>query len=160
MYTHLNHHEREQIAILRAQRLKSSEIGARLRRDPSTIRRELIRLGPRTPYSPLRAQHDARKKRSIPRTKKKLADGALWTVVHEKLRMQWSPEQIAHHLKKTYPNTTMHVSHETIYTYLYTLPRGALRKELSTTAAGCTRSAESQTRHRSSWTTPQHAQYS
>jgi IS30 family transposase len=50
--------------------------------------------------------------------------------VHEKLRLWWSPEQIAHHLKKTYPDITMQVSHETIYTYLYTLPRGELRKKL------------------------------
>lgn len=50
--------------------------------------------------------------------------------MQEKLRCQWSPEQIAQYLKRTYADTTMHASHETIYTYLYTLPRGSLRKEL------------------------------
>ncbi len=50
--------------------------------------------------------------------------------VQAKLRLKWSPEQIAQHLKATYADTTMNVSHETIYTYLYTLPRGVLRKEL------------------------------
>ena len=130
MYKQLGHYEREHIALLRAQRVKVSDIAKQLGRHPSTIRRELRRLGPRTPYSPLRAQKDARKKRTIPRTPKKLLNTELWVVVQEKLRRKWSPEQIAQYLKRTYAEATMHVSHETIYTYLYTLPRGALRKEL------------------------------
>ncbi len=130
MYKQLSHYEREQIAILKAQRLSSLDIGLKLGRDPSTIRRELKRLGPRTPYSPLRAQLDAKKKRKIPRTKKKLGRVDLWSLVQAKLRLKWSPEQIAQYLKATYADATMNVSHETIYTYLYTLPRGELRKEL------------------------------
>ena len=130
MYKQLSHSEREQIGILKAQRLSSTAIGARLGRDPSTIRRELRRLGPRTPYSPLRAQADARKKQKIPRTQKKLKRVELWELIQQKLRLKWSPEQIAQYLKATYAENTMQVSHETIYTYLYTLPRGALRKEL------------------------------
>jgi IS30 family transposase len=51
--------------------------------------------------------------------------------VHQKLRLRWSPEQIARELIREYPeNDTMRASHETIYTYLYVLPRGELRKEL------------------------------
>ena len=130
MYTQLSHYEREQIGILKAQRLSSAAISARLGRDPSTVRRELRRLGPRIPYSPLRAQTDARKKQKIPRTPKKLSHGELWSLVETRLRLKWSPEQIAQYLKATYADDTMQVSHETIYTYLYTLPRGELRKEL------------------------------
>lgn len=130
MYRQLSHFEREQIGILKAQKLSSAEIGRRIKRDPSTIRRELRRLGPRTPYSPLRAQADARKKHKVPRTPKKLGRIELWDLVQIKLRLKWSPEQIAQCLKATYADKTMHVSHETIYTYLYTLPRGELRKEL------------------------------
>lgn len=41
------------------------------------------------------------------------------------------PEQIAQWLKRAYAgDMSKQVSHETIYTYLYTLPRGELRKEL------------------------------
>ncbi len=130
MYKQLSHYEREQIAPLKAKRFTSTDIGLKLGRDPSTIRRELKRLGPRTPYSPLRAQRDAKKKRKIPRTAKKLDQTALWQLVQAKLKLKWSPEQIAQYLKATYADKTMHVSHETIYTYLYTLPRGELRKEL------------------------------
>jgi len=51
--------------------------------------------------------------------------------VLEKLDQLWSPEQIAKRLKILYPeNMNMQISHESIYSYLYVLPRGALRKEL------------------------------
>jgi IS30 family transposase len=130
MYRQLSHYERERIGILKAQRLSNTEIGHKLGRNPSTIRRELKRLGPRTSYSPLRAQADARKKQKIPRTPKKLNRVELWMLVQAKLRLKWSPEQIAQYLKATYALRSMQVSHETIYTYLYTLPRGELRKEL------------------------------
>lgn len=130
MYKHLSHYEREQIGLLKAERIKAVDIATRLGRNPSTIRRELRRLGPRTPYSPLRAQKDAKRKRKIPRTTKKLTNEVLWSLVQEKLKLKWSPEQIAQYLKRTYAEPAMQVSHETIYTYLYTLPRGELRKEL------------------------------
>jgi IS30 family transposase len=52
-------------------------------------------------------------------------------IVADKLRLQWSPEQIAGWLKHTYPGDEDHqVSHETIYRSLYIQARGALKKEL------------------------------
>ena len=49
--------------------------------------------------------------------------------VFNHLNMRWSPEQIAKKLKLLYPlDMTMHISHETIYSYLYVWPRGELRK--------------------------------
>jgi len=51
--------------------------------------------------------------------------------VYKKLRLKWSPEQIAKTLEKDYPtDMTMRISPEAIYTYLYVLPRGTLKKEL------------------------------
>lgn len=51
--------------------------------------------------------------------------------VARKLRLQWSPEQIAGWLKKRYPNNPrMHVSHETIYRSLFMQTRGILRDQL------------------------------
>ena len=52
-------------------------------------------------------------------------------VVRAKLHDYWSPEQIAEFLKKQYDDPAMQVSAETIYSYIYVLPRGALRKELT-----------------------------
>src|SRR5256884_3994845 len=48
-----------------------------------------------------------------------------------KLRQQWSPEQIAGWLKRTYPGELQNqVSHETIYRSLFIQARGVLKKEL------------------------------
>jgi IS30 family transposase len=55
----------------------------------------------------------------------------LANVVASKLQLQWSPEQIAGWLKRTYAsNEDCQVSHETIYRSLYIQARGALKKEL------------------------------
>jgi IS30 family transposase len=56
---------------------------------------------------------------------------ALARIVAEKLRLQWSPQQIAGWLQHTYPHDESYqVSHETIYRSLYIQARGALKKEL------------------------------
>lgn len=132
MYTHLSREERESIGLLWAQGHTSSAVGRMMRRNSSTIRRELNRVRPRyLGYSPLRAEDDAREKRLLPRRTRKLDHLPLQRLVHRKLKLCWSPEQIAHHLKRHYPgDTAMQVSHEAIYTYIYVLPRGALRREL------------------------------
>jgi IS30 family transposase len=52
-------------------------------------------------------------------------------LIASKLCLQWSPEQIAGWLKRTYPDDeTYQVSHETIYRSLFIQARGALKKEL------------------------------
>jgi IS30 family transposase len=44
----------------------------------------------------------------------------------------WPPEQIAHGLPQRYPGEPMmRISHEAIYTYLYVLPSGALKREFA-----------------------------
>jgi transposase, IS30 family len=132
MYGHISFRERERIGILQARGMKVPSIAQVLGRDPTTIRRELKRVKSKyLDYSPLTAQADARTKQKIPRREKKLQYQPLWRVVHRKLELCWSPEQIAHYLKAKYAgNTRMHISHEAIYTYIYVLPRGKLRKEL------------------------------
>jgi IS30 family transposase len=45
--------------------------------------------------------------------------------------MNWSPDQISRELLRLYPkDESMQISHESIYTYIYLLPRGELKKEL------------------------------
>lgn len=51
--------------------------------------------------------------------------------IHAKLRLRWSPEEIARKIAKEYPlDMTMRISPEAIYSYLYVLPKGELKKEL------------------------------
>jgi IS30 family transposase len=55
----------------------------------------------------------------------------LRTEVLHWLAQRWSPEQIARGLRARYPrDLTMQISHEAIYTYLYVLPRGTLKRTL------------------------------
>jgi IS30 family transposase len=62
----------------------------------------------------------------------KLAEGAdLASVVADKLRLLWSPEEITAWLGQTYPHDeTQQVSHETICRSLFIQARGALKKEI------------------------------
>ena len=131
MYTHINFVEREHIGLLRAAGLKIPTIARRLGRDPTTIRREIRRSRPVClGYIPSVAEKHAHRRRGISRRPRKLDDPKLWRVVYRTLKKRWSPEQIAHFLKETYAEDAMHISHESIYTYLYVLPRGEMRKEL------------------------------
>jgi IS30 family transposase len=55
----------------------------------------------------------------------------LWDYIYGKLKLRWSPEQIAQSLRREYPDDqSMRISHEAIYTYLYVLPRGELKQRL------------------------------
>jgi len=131
MYTHIDSLERERIGLLKASGMKVPTIARKLGRDPTTLRREIRRSRPFfLGYRPSVAEKNAKKRRAKPRFQKKLSNPKLWKVVKKKLEKRWSPEQIAHFLKETYAEDTMHVSHESIYTYIYVLPRGELRKEL------------------------------
>jgi IS30 family transposase len=52
--------------------------------------------------------------------------------VEAKLRLRWSPEQIAHWRPRAYPDDpSMRVSHEAIYLSLFVQSRGALKRELT-----------------------------
>lgn len=52
-------------------------------------------------------------------------------MVVDKLRLRWSPEEIVARLAEEYPqDTTMRISHEAMYQYIYVLPRGSLKREL------------------------------
>ncbi len=47
------------------------------------------------------------------------------------LKKRWSPDQISKTLREKYPDdSTMRISHESVYTYIYLLPRGVLKKQL------------------------------
>jgi len=119
--------EREEIsrAVVTGQSMRS--IARQLGRAPSTISRELQRNGGQQCYRASQADQMAWDRSSRPKTCKLVENR---TLAH-KLRLQWSPEQIAGWLKRTCPDDANSlVSHETIYRSLYIQARGALKKEL------------------------------
>ena len=106
-------------------------IATSLGRAPSTISREIKRNGGSECYRASQADHAAWDRACRPKTCKLVEHRTLACKVAEKLRRQWSPEQIAGWLKHTYPDdTSCQVSHETIYRSLFIQSRGALKKEL------------------------------
>jgi IS30 family transposase len=123
--------EREEISrgVVEGSSIRS--IAASLDRAPSTISRELCRNGGRGGYRASRADQAAWDRAARPKACKLVQHPTLARIVASKLRRNWSPEQIAGWLKRTYPDDeTYQVAHETIYRSLFIQARGALKKEL------------------------------
>lgn len=111
---------------------KLNSIAKRLGRDPGTITREVRKQYKRKRwgYSAIKGQEIIKKNLSRRSRKKKIdSNEQLRAYIYQKLKQEWSPEEIANRLKKEY-GQSMQVSHETIYQHLYCLPKGELRKEL------------------------------
>jgi IS30 family transposase len=110
-------------------------IALALRRSPGTISDEIRRHRDATGYQAHVAQAQAVAGRRLCGRRPRLAsDGALFGEVARLLRLKWSPEQISGRRKRIEDGmeqqSGLQVSHEAIYTAIYALPRGALRREL------------------------------
>jgi len=78
------------------------------------------------------AQQAAWRAARRPRAARLRAEGPLRALVLERLRLRWSPAQIAATLRLEFPDQPeMRVSHETVYQALYVQSRGGLRAELA-----------------------------
>ena len=123
--------EREEISRGMASGRSLRAMALRLGRSPSTISRELTRNGGRRSYRAHEAEQAAWDRALRPKTCKLALNRLLARLVAEKLRLEWSPWQIAGWLKQTYQHDeARQVSHETIYKTLFIQARGALKKEL------------------------------
>ena len=123
--------EREEISRGIAAHESVRSIAKLLGRSPSTVSREISRNGGYDRYSAPMADDAAWARTRRPKRCKLVSSPRLRRVVARKLRLQWSPEQIAGWLKSTFPgDQTQHVSHETIYRSLFVQARGVLKKEL------------------------------
>ena len=91
-----------------------------LGRSPSTVSREMNRNGGYNRYRAALADENAWARSRRPKCCKLAINSRLRRSVAGKLRLDWSPEQIAGWLKRTHSeDESNQVSHETIYTYLY-----------------------------------------
>jgi len=125
--------QREELSRLLSQGRTLTDIAKLLCKDKSTISREISRQGmDRTTYRAHRAHwHAGHQKRKQGRKRKIDQNIELKQFIFDKLKLRWSPDQIAKELKAVYPeDENMQVSHEAIYTYIYILPRGSLKTEL------------------------------
>jgi len=123
--------EREEISrgVFAGHSIRS--IATSLGRSPSTVSREINRNGGHRYYRASKADQAAWYRALRPKRCKLVESRALAGIVARKLKLQWSPEQIAGWLKHTYPDDENYqVSPETIYRSLFIQARGALKKEL------------------------------
>ncbi len=106
-------------------------IAARLGRSASTVCREVNRNGGRVRYRAAKANERTWQRARRPKRCLLAMNDGLREVVAEKLKEDWSPEQVSGWLKREYPDDeAMRVSHETIYRTLFVQARGALKREL------------------------------
>jgi IS30 family transposase len=145
-YRQLNIEERTLIQTQLSMGFRPAQIARALDRSASTLSRELKRNGWNWPPAqrsrgrPLVAggyRAEAAHRRALagsakPRVERKLQPGTgLWHHVSGYLQAGYSPEQVSGTLERMHPMTpSLQVSHETIYTAIYALPRGELRTEV------------------------------
>ncbi len=123
--------EREEISRGLAAGDSMRAIAARLDRCASTVSREVERNGGRKDYRAAKADERAWERARRPKRCLLSVNDRLRELVAEKLKEDWSPEQVSGWLKRRYPDDeAMRVSHETIYRTLFVQARGALKKEL------------------------------
>jgi transposase, IS30 family len=144
-YEHLSVEERALIQCKLELGCKLRAIARSLQRAPSTISRELRRCGWRgasreVPVQRLRtrgidgywcqaAQRRADQLAAKPRKPRRLVVGnVLWQHVYAGLAQGLSPEQVSGTLARM--PQPQHISHESIYTTLYAMPRGELRAQV------------------------------
>ena len=123
--------EREAISRGMAAGRSLRAIAAALGRAPSTISREVARHSVHAQYRAVDADRRAWRRAQRPKECRLAQHGPLRRVVAMKLAARWSPQQIAGWLRRRYPDdSSMQLSHETIYRTLFLQARGALKKEL------------------------------
>ncbi len=123
--------ERETISRGIVARQSARSMAKQLGRSPSTVSREIKRNGGCDRYRAIQADEQAWRCARRPKRCKLATHPWLRQTVATKLRLNWSPEQIAGWLKRIRPGEESHqVSHETIYRSLFVQARGVLKKEL------------------------------
>jgi len=123
-YTHLSHHERDLLAVLRSQGHSLRHIAHALGRTPGTVSRELRRNAPPVYtgyYLAHKAHQRAEERARQARCHRRLKSAVIRRAVVRGLRRGWSPELIAGRLKRRRPHQA--ISHEAIYQWVYTEAR-------------------------------------
>ena len=132
-YRRLTDAERENISRGLAQGESVSAIAKHLGRETSTVSREVNGNSGKSGYRAFSAGNRAQVRASSRRKGKSCLAGQdfLRAYILEKLTRRWSPREIVKRMEKEYPlDMTMRISHESIYRYIYVLPRGSLKRTL------------------------------
>jgi IS30 family transposase len=113
-YKQLTSVQRYQISALKRIGHRQTEIAKELEVHRSTIGRELRRNTGERGYRPKQADEKACERRANAAHKSRISAG-IWEVVEEKLRQDWSPEQVSGWLEK---RQEIRICHEWIYQHI------------------------------------------
>lgn len=128
---HLTLEEREEIRAGLSAKLSIRSIARQLNRSPSTISREVKRNRGRRWYKAIAADRRAWRMAKRPKLATLAINLELREFVINKLKLNWSPEQISGWLMvNMMDNPSMQISHETIYKSLYIRSRKLLDTKL------------------------------
>jgi len=114
LYSQLTEGERNQIYALKQAQVSHRKVAKILKRDVSTVGREIRRNRGQRGYRPRQANLKAQERRRVPRSIK-MTPGVI-THIEEKLREEYSPEQISCTMRGS---VGIRVSHERIYQYIW-----------------------------------------
>ena len=112
-YTHFTRDDRVKLSVLLKTCISNEEIGRILNKNTTSIWREINRGNRKGKYLPSLAKRKARERKTH-RKKKIENDTQLKRYIHAKLKLYWSPEQIAGRLRRE----NIIICHETIYGYI------------------------------------------
>ncbi|MCK4960473.1 MAG: IS30 family transposase [Planctomycetes bacterium] len=127
-YKHLTDHERFVIYHLIYIGLPKAQIARRLKRDKSTISREIKRNTDATgQYLYDTAERLTRRRRRAAVSRPRTDDPALMKYVEAKIKSEWSPDEIAGRLRTKPPKKLKGktISHSTIYRWIWSDPQRA-----------------------------------
>ena len=113
LYKHFTRDDRVKLSVLLKTGVKIEKIGGILHKNPVSIWREIKRNSIQEKYVPSRAKKFSRERKTH-RKKKIENDARLKKYILEKLKLFWSPEQIAGRLRRK----KIVICHETIYGYI------------------------------------------
>lgn len=131
-YSHLSSEERAVLQIEVSNGASIRSIARRLKRNASTLSRELGRQEGAAYAARLAGERYLLRRKSSVRRRRIVEGGELFQSIRDDLVLyRWSPQQIAAKLRSMHPDDpTQRASHETIYAAIYAHPRGGLKKEL------------------------------
>jgi transposase, IS30 family len=127
-YSHLIEKDRWKFYQLHQSGISMAEIARRLGKHRSTLYRELARNKRKEDYQPGQANQMAKARQGQEGLCKIARYETLRRYIYQKLKLGWSPEQIAGRLKRK--KSKFAICHETIYRYIYQHPNKKLFKHL------------------------------
>lgn len=130
-YSHITKTERREIALLIEKKYSFRSIALMLKRSPNTISLEVSENSVNGIYDPAKANHKAYVKRKYSKYQgmKIVENGQLRTYVEEKIKEDWSPEEVAGRLKEM-EKQIKYASRGAIYKFVYSVYGRLLEQHL------------------------------